>query len=106
MTDPTVLSEIAAGLASLSFSRENETEADSASVDYLCQTDYAADGAAGFFEKLEGFELPEFLSTHPSSETRVDDISNYALESGCSVDYNTTTANYQQLLDALPVDEQ
>jgi len=99
--DPTLLSEIAAGLASLSFSREDEMEADTSSVDYLCNTDYAADGAAGFFEKLEGFELPEFLSTHPSSDTRVDDINAYAIEKDCSVEYNST-ANYQNLLDALP----
>ena len=99
--DPGLLSEIAAGLAGLSFSRDDEAESDSASVDYLCNTDYAADGAAGFFEKLEGFELPEFLSTHPSSDTRVEDISNYALDKGCSIE-NNPNVNYQDLLDSLP----
>ena len=68
-SDPGLLGEVAAGLVNLSFSRADEREADEASVDYLCNTDYAADGTAGFFEQLEGFELPEFLSTHPSSET-------------------------------------
>ena len=99
--DSGLLTDVAAALTSLSFSREDEREADSASVDYLCATNYAADGAAGFFEKLEGFELPEFLSTHPSSETRVEDINNYALDLGCDVEYNPD-ANYQNLLDALP----
>ncbi len=99
--DPTLLSEIAAGLASLSFSREDEVEADSASVDYLCNTDYAADGAAGFFEKLESIELPDFLSTHPNSDTRVDDISTYAIEKECSVEYNSLS-EYLTLLDSLP----
>ena len=99
--DPGLLSEIAAGLIGLSFSRDDESEADDASVDYLCNTAYAADGAAGFFEKLEGFEIPEFLSTHPSSETRVEDIRSYALDNGCSVE-NNPNANYQALLDSLP----
>ena len=99
--EPSLLGEIAAGLASLSFSRDDEAESDAASVDYLCNTEYAADGAAGFFEKLEGFELPEFLSTHPSSETRVEDISEYALDKGCSLEYNPN-ANYQALLNSLP----
>jgi beta-barrel assembly-enhancing protease len=99
--EPGLLGEIAAGLASLSFSRDDETESDIASVDYLCSTNYAADGAAGFFEKLDSFELPEFLSTHPSSDTRVEDISSYAIEKGCSLEYNPNS-NYQALLDSLP----
>ena len=59
--DPGLLTEIAASLVNLSFSRSDESEADEASVEYLCNTNYAADGTAGFFEKLEGFEVPEFL---------------------------------------------
>jgi predicted Zn-dependent protease len=99
--DPGLLAEIAAGLTSLSFSRSDEVESDMSSVDYLCATDYAADGTAGFFEKLEGLELPEFLSTHPSSESRVEDITNYALEQGCEVS-NNPNSDYQALIDALP----
>ena len=72
-----------------------------ASVDYLCATDYAADGTAGFFEKLEGMEVPEFLSTHPSSDSRVEDITAYALEQGCDVTYNPNS-DYQALIDSLP----
>ena len=100
-SDPGLLADVLATLTSLSFSRSDETESDAASVEYLCATDYAADGTAGFFEKLEGFELPEFLSTHPSSETRVQDITDYAIELGCSLDYNPN-ADYQALIDALP----
>lgn len=99
--DPGLLAEIAGGLVNLSFSRSDESESDAASVDYLCNTDYAADGTAGFFEMLEGWELPEFMSTHPSSETRVEDITAYATEKGCSLEYNPN-ADYQSLIDALP----
>lgn len=99
--DPGLLAEIAGGLASLSFSRADESESDAASVDYLCATDYAADGTAGFFEMMEGFELPEFLSTHPSSETRVSDITDYALELDCDVELNPNV-DYQELKNALP----
>jgi Zn-dependent protease with chaperone function len=99
--DPGLLSEIAASLVNLSFSRSDESEADETSVEYLCNTQYAADGTAGFFEKLEGFELPEFLSSHPSSDTRVDDITEYATELGCDLTLNPN-ADYQSLVDALP----
>ncbi len=79
--------EIAASLVSLEFSRNDEAEADADSVQYLCETQYAADGTAGFFQKLldadkEGY-VPEFLSTHPSSESRVEDIEALATQLEC-----------------------
>lgn len=86
--DPGLLAEIAQGLVSLSFSREHETEADEFSVYYLCETFYASNGTAGFFEQLlaeGGTEIPEFLSTHPSSESRVEDINALATELGCDM---------------------
>ena len=81
--------QIAESLVTLQFSRDDETEADEDSVRYLCQTDYAADGAAGFFVKLldkkqQGY-TPEFLSTHPSSDTRVEDIEALAAKLDCSL---------------------
>ena len=80
--------QIASSLVSLQFSRDDESEADADSVEYLCETDYAADGAAGFFQKLldlgKDGKVPEFLSTHPSSETRVEDIEAMADGLGCS----------------------
>jgi predicted Zn-dependent protease len=82
--------QIAASLVSLEFSRNDESEADADSVEYLCETEYAADGAAGFFAKLleldKGGYVPEFLSTHPSSETRVQDIEELATTLGCEVE--------------------
>lgn len=86
---------IAASLAFLEFSREDETEADEYSVIYLCPTDYNAAGSAGFFEKLiadgSSGEVPVFLSTHPDPGDRVADINATEVEQGC-----TGTATYDQ----------
>lgn len=84
-----VIGDVASGLVGLEFSREDEAQADEYSVIYLCETDWAADGTAGFFEKLEsegGYEIPEFLSTHPSSDSRIEDIKAEARARGCSTD--------------------
>jgi len=100
--------EIAQSLVSLEFSREDEAEADADSVRYLCQTDYAADGAAGFFEKLielgkEGY-TPEFLSTHPSSDTRVEDIEALAAKLDCSLTlHDEDGSQIAELQAALPL---
>lgn len=99
--DRQLISDIATGLAALSFSRAHEAEADEYSVYYLCETDYAANGAAGFFEALQAAPIPEFLSTHPSSESRVEDINALAAELGCSTAYNPN-AEWQDFLDSLP----
>jgi beta-barrel assembly-enhancing protease len=99
--DPGLLAEIAAGLVSLSFSRSDETQADAFSVRYLCDTDYAADGTAEFFRRLESAPVPEFLSTHPSPDNRVDAIESFAVEQGCSLEPDPN-ADYGALLDALP----
>ncbi|PID90010.1 MAG: peptidase M48 [Bacteroidetes bacterium] len=64
-------------LAALKFSRNDESEADACSVSYLYHTEYDARGVAGFFEKMESEgsgQPPEFMSTHPSHEHRIDDI--------------------------------
>ena len=84
-----VAGEIAQGLAGLQFSRSDEADADTQSVVYLCDGPKAADGAAGFFEKLledgGASTTPAFLSTHPSSETRVEDIHTEAETRGCNL---------------------
>lgn len=98
--DRGVGSELAEAIITLGFSRENEAEADSGSVQYLCPTEWAADGASYFFEDLESYGVPEFLSTHPSSETRVEDIRAEAEALGC--DTTLVDADYQDILDTLP----
>jgi predicted Zn-dependent protease len=83
-SDPGMIEQIALGLVSLKFSRSHETESDLNSVKYLCGTDYRADGAAGFFKKIESNKTPpEFLSTHPSPGNRVENIETKAQEMGC-----------------------
>ncbi len=102
--DPGLLAEVAEALVSMSFSREDEAEADDYSVYYLCETLWAANGAAGFFEKLEAdgsVDIPEFLSTHPSSESRIEDINALAEELGCDTDLATDT-QWQEFIDSLP----
>ena len=99
--DPGLIAEIAQGLVGLSFSRTDEAESDEYSVRYLCQTDYAADGAAGFFEKLDGAAIPEFLSTHPSSENRVEELHAWAADLGCSTEINPE-GQYSEFLASLP----
>lgn len=80
------LTQVGTSLIGLSFSRGSESEADARSVDYLCNSKYAANGAAGFFEKTGNANTPpEFLSTHPSPTNRVQDINDRAQAQSCSV---------------------
>ena len=87
----TVLAQVASTGAALKFSRTDESEADAFSVDYLADTDYRCDGASVFFQKLDSAGLtsgtPQFLSTHPNPENRVEDIQALAAEKGCSTEY-------------------
>lgn len=85
--DKDALKTITTNVIGLKFSRSHETEADRMSVEYLCGTTYPADGGAGFFEKIEaegGSSTPEFLSTHPSPENRIENYHKWATESNCS----------------------
>ncbi|MCB9224603.1 MAG: M48 family metallopeptidase [Crocinitomicaceae bacterium] len=84
--DQSAIGQITAGLLALKFSRAHETEADQMSVYYLCPTDWPADGGAGFFEKIEASgaqQPPQWLSTHPSPENRIENFHNLAKEKGC-----------------------
>ena len=84
--EPGLLAEIANAALTLSFSRADEREADEFSVIYLDPTEYQGNGAAGFFEKLEregqSSDVPEFLSTHPSPDNRVESINRKWQEMG------------------------
>lgn len=102
--DPGLIAEVASALLSLSFSRADEAEADEDSVYYLCESLWAANGTAGFFAQVTaegGVEVPEFLSTHPSSDSRVEDINALAKELGCDTSLNAD-ADWQAVLDTLP----
>ncbi|MBN3035399.1 MAG: M48 family metalloprotease [Bacteroidales bacterium] len=104
--NPSMLAEIAAslaaGVATLAFSRDAEYEADEYSVKYLSETDYDPLGVGGFFQKLdEAPQLPEFLSTHPHPENRYDRI-NEVWQSLGSPTGEQFPNRYNQFINSLP----
>lgn len=103
--DGSVLGDLAGGLAGLSFSRGDETEADMQSVRYLYDTEYDPRGVARFFEKMEarGESLGPlvFLSTHPNPENRVSRIMEEWKRLGSKKGVERKAA-YQKLKDELP----
>jgi predicted Zn-dependent protease len=99
------IGNIAAGLANLSFSRAFESDADERSVEYLADTKYGCASTRSFFEKLEASGqsggVPEFLSTHPKPENRIENITAKAEELGCDTSpLNPPT--YQDFKNMLP----
>lgn len=113
MLGPTVVAELVLGkqklakdvlntLVQLQFSRTHETEADEYSVKYLCNTPYNAAGCAAFFEKMGNKSSPpEFLSTHPNPENRVQKIKALAASKGCR-GKETRASEYQKMKKMLP----
>lgn len=102
--DRDALKQITGGLIGLKFSRSHETEADEASVIYLCPTDYDAAGGAKFFQKIQdagGANPPEFLSTHPNPTNRIENFYNVKHVQGCTgeEDYK---ARYTAFKNSLP----
>jgi predicted Zn-dependent protease len=89
----------------MQYSREAESEADDYSVSYLCPTTWDAAGSAGFFEKLlatgSGARVPEFLSTHPSPENRVQRIKDRKTTLGC-MGADRNAALYTSFKNSLP----
>ena len=102
--DQVALTSITSQLVGLKFSRNHETEADQKSVEYLCKTDYNADGGAGFFEKIQaegGSSIPQFLSTHPDPGNRIEHFHSAAIGLGCS-GRNDYKVAYNNMLKKLP----
>lgn len=103
--DPGLLSQLAVNLLSLKFSRDDETEADDYSVRYLYPTSYDPRGAKFFFEKISsggGASIPEFLSTHPNPDNRVENISKMWECLGARSDGQTFDSRYQDFKNSLP----
>lgn len=94
--------DLAAGVAMLAFSRDDEYESDELAVKYLYATSYDARGVAGFFEKIESEpQPPEFLSTHPNPGNRVEKIYEIWQNLG-GKEGETYPERYQQFKNALP----
>ena len=70
----------------LRFSRQNEQEADRIGMETLEKAGYDPNAFAGMFENMEaanrfsGHNVPEFLLTHPLTESRISDARNRARE--------------------------
>jgi predicted Zn-dependent protease len=81
------LAQVGMGLFFMKYSRDNEREADSLSVEYATKAGYDASQMAGFFETLQRMNpqsdksgLPAWFSTHPSPEDREQAIKAQALQ--------------------------
>ncbi len=75
---------VGAGLGLLTYSRHQETEADKLGLVFCAIAGYDPHAAVDFWkrmaEKSKGQKPPEFLSTHPSDETRIKDIESFLAE--------------------------
>lgn len=61
----------------LPFSRTQESEADHLGLIFMSMAGYDPHGAVTFWERMKaqgGAQPPEFLSTHPANDTRINDI--------------------------------
>jgi predicted Zn-dependent protease len=61
----------------LPYSRLHEKEADRLGLIYMAQAGYDPRVAIAFWERMEkekSFHMPEFISTHPSSKTRIMEL--------------------------------
>lgn len=68
-------------LVGLPNSRDMETEADRVGVELMARAGYDPRAAVSVWKKMQqlgGAAPPQFLSTHPSHTTRINDLSQYA----------------------------
>lgn len=75
---------IGANIGMLKFSRSHESEADHIGLIFMAMAGYDPNQAPLFWERMSqlsgGQAPPEFLSTHPSHETRVNDLKGWIPE--------------------------
>lgn len=67
----------------LPYSRAHEKEADRLGLIFMAMAGYNPAEAVSFWERMEllsGAGVPEFLSTHPSSSARIDDMKEFLPE--------------------------
>lgn len=71
-------------LGMLKFSREHESEADHIGLIFMAMAGYDPNQAPAFWERMSsmsgGNAPPEFMSTHPSHDTRVKDLQGWIPE--------------------------
>jgi predicted Zn-dependent protease len=64
----------------LPFSRKHESEADYMGLIFMTIAGYNPNTAISFWQKMSAngnASIPEFMSTHPSDATRINDIKKY-----------------------------
>jgi len=75
---------IGANVGMLKFSRENESEADHIGLIFMAMAGYDPNEAPKFWERMQtmsgGQAPPEWLSTHPSHDTRINDLKKWIPE--------------------------
>ncbi len=67
-------------LSILAFSRKQENEADEMGLYFMAVAGYNPTAAIGFWQRMKaqsgGSSVPVFLSTHPSDDTRIQNVTN------------------------------
>ncbi len=106
--NPGLVQQIVADLAltttALSFSREDEFEADEYAVRYLYPTQTDSRGVAYFFEKIDAEPSPGWMvyfSTHPPNDARIEAIYEKHQELG-GKEGNLFQERYQAFKNSLP----
>lgn len=84
-------SEVAAGIVTSKFSRDDELEADASGIALLNKAGIDSRGLARFFDTMDaaGNEIPgalEFLSTHPTGEHRQTQVANLQKDGAPALD--------------------
>ena len=79
MTNEILMQSIGAGtqIGMLSFSRKHESEADKMGLIFMAMAGYDPVAAPEFWERMANrgdSQPPEFISSHPSHETRISDL--------------------------------
>ena len=74
-----ILAELAAHLATSAYSRDLEAEADAKAVEMLSAAGIDRGGLVSFFRAIQGMEstgldVPEYLSSHPLTQNRIEAI--------------------------------
>ena len=69
----------------LPYSRKHESEADKIGVDLMVKAGYRASEAVALWENMSAQKTnapPQILSTHPSDQTRINDLKAYIAAKG------------------------
>lgn len=74
---------VGAQLGSLKYSRNHESESDKMGLVFMAMAGYNPEEAIAFWGRMSaagGNEPPEFLSTHPNNDTRINDLKEFMPE--------------------------